>query len=308
MAPTSGRMAACASAATLALSGPAWCVGSAPMTSSRRSACPPLASNLARLEKASLVEVFVPETPNHESPDLGNSSWAIAMAATAIMTGFSAAGRRIRNGGRLQVVRSAAPGRRELASSIAGMLSAAGTFVASPSGAGAFSFGRPTMEPNASGFPVIGSEDIMRAKEHGTSPQAVQQKLRWNVDRANADRISSFNRDYAEQAGSWRSTNFLKEVDKAAGVETTFYDSVTGKPLFIAPRGRSFEAFQKESNYHGWPSFRDEEVVWANVRCLPDGETVSVDGTHLGHNIPDDKNRYCINLVCIAGFPAGGTA
>ncbi|CAE8606109.1 unnamed protein product, partial [Polarella glacialis] len=264
--------------------------------------------NLARLEKASLVEVFVPETPNHESPDLGNSSWAIAMAATAIMTGFSAAGRRIRNGGRLQVVRSAAPGRRELASSIAGMLSAAGTFVASPSGAGAFSFGRPTMEPNASGFPVIGSEDIMRAKEHGTSPQAVQQKLRWNVDRANADRISFFNRDYAEQAGSWRSTNFLKEVDKAAGVETTFYDSVTGKPLFIAPRGRSFEAFQKESNYHGWPSFRDEEVVWANVRCLPDGETVSVDGTHLGHNIPDDKNRYCINLVCIAGFPAGGTA
>jgi peptide methionine sulfoxide reductase MsrB len=29
---------------------------------------------------------------------------------------------------------------------------------------------------------------------------------------------------------------------------------------------------------------------------------VSVDGTHLGHNIPDGEgNRYCINLVSIAG-------
>lgn len=42
--------------------------------------------------------------------------------------------------------------------------------------------------------------------------------------------------------------------------EMTFYDSVTGKPLFIAPRGRSMEAFVAESKSHGWPSFRDEEV------------------------------------------------
>jgi peptide methionine sulfoxide reductase MsrB len=40
------------------------------------------------------------------------------------------------------------------------------------------------------------------------------------------------------------------------------------------------------------------------VRVLGDGETVSVDGTHLGHNLPDGKgNRYCINLVCVAGKP-----
>jgi peptide methionine sulfoxide reductase MsrB len=32
------------------------------------------------------------------------------------------------------------------------------------------------------------------------------------------------------------------------------------------------------------------------------GETVSVDGTHLGHNLPDRAgNRYCINLVSVAG-------
>ena len=35
---------------------------------------------------------------------------------------------------------------------------------------------------------------------------------------------------------------------------------MTGKPLFIAPRGRTFEDFKKESLNHGWPSFRDEEV------------------------------------------------
>lgn len=47
------------------------------------------------------------------------------------------------------------------------------------------------------------------------------------------------------------------------------------------------------------------EVVWENVSVLKNsGETVSVDGTHLGHNLPDKKgNRYCINLVSVAGKP-----
>lgn len=86
-----------------------------------------------------------------------------------------------------------------------------------------------------------------------------------------------------------------------------FYDSNTGKPLFVAPKGRDLNAFLKESQSHGWPSFRDEEVVWENVRCLSNGEAVSVDGTHLGHNLPDGKgNRYCINLVSVAGKPDGG--
>ena len=84
----------------------------------------------------------------------------------------------------------------------------------------------------------------------------------------------------------------------------TYYDSVSGKPLFVAPKGRTMEQFMKESKSHGWPSFRDDEVVWENMRCLPDGEAVSIDGTHLGHDIPDSKgNRYCINLVSVAGNP-----
>ena len=90
----------------------------------------------------------------------------------------------------------------------------------------------------------------------------------------------------------------------AEGEEINFYDSNSGKLLFTAPRGRSMDAFLSESRSHGWPSFRDEEVNWDYVRCLKDGETVSVDGTHLGHNLPDRKgSRYCINLVSVAGRP-----
>ena len=121
-------------------------------------------------------------------------------------------------------------------------------------------------------------------------------------------RICNFNRHYAEPSGYWkRSSTFLSDMnDKVKeGKQTmTFYDSNTGKPLFVAPKGRSLQEFLDESTSHGWPSFRDSEVVWENVRCLPDGETVSVDGTHLGHNLPDfSGNRYCINLVSVAGRP-----
>jgi peptide methionine sulfoxide reductase MsrB len=64
------------------------------------------------------------------------------------------------------------------------------------------------------------------------------------------------------------------------------------------------EDFLEESRDHGWPSFRDAEVKWENVRVLGNGETVSLAGTHLGHNLPDHiGNRYCINLVSVAGNP-----
>jgi peptide methionine sulfoxide reductase MsrB len=52
-----------------------------------------------------------------------------------------------------------------------------------------------------------------------------------------------------------------------------------------------------------------------NVRTLAGttGEMVSVDGTHLGHNIPDNfpgtqhpRNRYCINLISVSGNAAKG--
>ena len=46
--------------------------------------------------------------------------------------------------------------------------------------------------------------------------------------------------------------------------------------------------------------------MWENVRVLKStGEVVSKTGTHLGHNLPDrdGKNRFCINLVSVAGRP-----
>ena len=136
----------------------------------------------------------------------------------------------------------------------------------------------------------------------GTSHTPVQADLRWGCSHELADRICNFNRHFAERSGYWETTSFLSEESSVK--EVTFYDSNTGKPLFKAPRGRSFEEFVKESQSHGWPSFRDNEVVWENVRCLPNGETVSVDGTHLGHNLPDKNgDRFCINLVSVAGRP-----
>ena len=151
-------------------------------------------------------------------------------------------------------------------------------------------------------LPITATEEVMSQKKHGTSDQPVQKDLRWKCDYDTADRICNFNRHYAEYAGYWTSTTFLNEVDRENPTE--YYDSVTGKLLFTAPVGRTMEEFLKESQSHGWPSFRDEEVNWEYVRCLPDGECVSTSGTHLGHNIPDKNgNRYCINLVSVAGRP-----
>eukprot|EP00566_Odontella_aurita_P027644 CAMPEP_0113531920 /NCGR_PEP_ID=MMETSP0015_2-20120614/3763_1 /TAXON_ID=2838 /ORGANISM="Odontella" /LENGTH=166 /DNA_ID=CAMNT_0000430807 /DNA_START=115 /DNA_END=615 /DNA_ORIENTATION=+ /assembly_acc=CAM_ASM_000160 len=151
---------------------------------------------------------------------------------------------------------------------------------------------------------VMGDESIMAPKKHGTSNVPVQANLRWECEGKTADKICNFNRHYAEHSGYFQTTSFVEDA-KAAGGEIKFYDSNTGKLLYIAPRGRTLDEFLAESRAHGWPSFRDEEVVWDNVRCLPGGEAVSVDGTHLGHNLPDGKgNRYCINLVSVAGNPS----
>lgn len=154
---------------------------------------------------------------------------------------------------------------------------------------------------------VPGSEDIMKPKAHGTSEYPVQENLLWGCDFDLADRICNFNRHYAEYSGYWESTTFLSDAEQniADGTPVTFYDSGwKGSPLFTAPRDRSWEDFIAESTKHGWPSFRDSEVDWDYARVLPGGEMVSIDGTHLGHNLPDKQgNRYCINLVSIAGQP-----
>eukprot|EP00967_Tisochrysis_lutea_P048220 scaffold58874_cov33-Tisochrysis_lutea.AAC.2 len=84
---------------------------------------------------------------------------------------------------------------------------------------------------------VRGDESLMAPKAHGTTATPVQQQLRWNVDRSTADRICSFNRHYAEYSGYYKNTDFIKSIQDAG--EVTYYDSVSGKPLFVAPRGEA---------------------------------------------------------------------
>ena len=189
-------------------------------------------------------------------------------------------------------------------------------------------------------YPVIGDKSIMRKKAHGTSATPVQQSLRWDCSVQVADRICNYNRHFAEPSGksyfqpleefaadttvfmcanfylllfnacagsAQKNSLFAKEFKaaKKAGTTMKFYDSNTGDLLFEAPKGRSHDDFWRESQQHGWPSFRDKEVNWDVVRCLRNGESVSIHGTHLGHNLPDRSgNRYCINLVSIAGSPS----
>ncbi|CAJ1918373.1 unnamed protein product [Cylindrotheca closterium] len=155
----------------------------------------------------------------------------------------------------------------------------------------------------SSKYPVMAEESVMGPKAHGTSEKPVQKDLKWNCDFEVADRICNFNRHYAEYAGYWQTTDFIKSI-KEEEQPIKFYDSVTGAHLFTAPVGRTMEEFLKESQGHGWPSFRDDEVNWDYVRCLNNGECISTTGTHLGHNLPDGSgNRYCINLVSVAGTP-----
>ena len=101
----------------------------------------------------------------------------------------------------------------------------------------------------------------MSPKSHGTTEKPVMKNLRWNCDWDKADRylfltrnsiriililsVCCFNRHYAEESGYFAKTNFLNE--ESGEKEITFYDSVSGKPLYIAPRGRTWKEFVIES-------------------------------------------------------------
>ena len=111
-----------------------------------------------------------------------------------------------------------------------------------------------------------------------TRPSIFSAPLRWSSAPDTADHICCNQHRLAEYFGYWESTPFPRTLPEGTS-QITFYDVSSGLPLFVAPVGRSYAAFIAESKHHGWPSFRDEEVVAANVRVLPGGETVSVNGT-----------------------------
>ena len=85
---------------------------------------------------------------------------------------------------------------------------------------------------------------------------------------------------------------------------TTFYDSACGVPLFKAPVNRTMADFKADTDEHGWPSFRKEEVFSEHVTVDKNGFVYSSCGTHLGSYLPDGAGpRYCMDLSCIAGNP-----
>jgi len=135
--------------------------------------------------------------------------------------------------------------------------------------------------------------------------ESISTYLTMNLDYDLADRICCNNHVYAEPFGYHLQpqVNFYSKLNPDQ--ETVFYDSVCGLPLFVAPRGRTFEEFVQESKKHGWPSFRPEELISENVIIHKDGRMESKCLTHLGHNLPEGGvDRYCIDLVCIAGDPS----
>mmetsp|Transcript_9918 Transcript_9918/g.9589 ORF Transcript_9918/g.9589 Transcript_9918/m.9589 type:complete len:282 (-) Transcript_9918:209-1054(-) len=140
---------------------------------------------------------------------------------------------------------------------------------------------------------------------NGVPPQVdMVQYLGATLDYEMADRICCHNHRYAEPQGYLNQPQVALFEKLNPEEETIFYDVVCGLPLFIAPRGRSFADFQAESLHHGWPSFRPEEMISENVILHEDGRMESVCLTHLGHNLPESGvDRYCIDLVCIAGSP-----
>lgn len=147
-----------------------------------------------------------------------------------------------------------------------------------------------------------GDDSVMDQKVYGTCHQKPAKQLRWGVNGFLAGRIGCMNRDLPEDKDYFLTIGMLESGGPKQ--EIIFYDTASGKPVFVAPRGRSWEEFVAESKHHGWPSFRDGEIVRENVRQLPSGEVVSNDGTHLGHNVPQgNRPRYCINVMTVAGLP-----
>ena len=51
----------------------------------------------------------------------------------------------------------------------------------------------------------------------------MQNKLRWDCDVALSDRICNYNRNWAEFAGYWMTTSFLKETDPSTGNSKSKY-------------------------------------------------------------------------------------
>jgi len=149
-----------------------------------------------------------------------------------------------------------------------------------------------------------------KAEGNYTCHGEIQQKLKYNISTINWGDSESITEaiccdsayaGFAEPSGLFDQVQLFEGIDKKS--ETTFYDPVCGIPLFHAPRGRTFDDWKKETEEHGWPSFRPKEAVTENL-VMRGNVVYSKCGTRLGDNLPDDKGaRYCLDLSCLAGHP-----
>lgn len=164
---------------------------------------------------------------------------------------------------------------------------------------------------------ITGADDSFDS----TCTGAVQKNLRYNISlqtsedlpfpvsagESLADAVCCDKRfaPYAEPRGLFATppVNLFSRMSKHG--ETTFYDSVCGIPLFVAPRNRSLADFQADTTEHGWPSFRPAEIVKGNSKIIASsGYVVSKCGTHLGSYLPDERGpRWCLDLSCLSGNP-----
>lgn len=173
----------------------------------------------------------------------------------------------------------------------------------------------------------VASADSTQDSWNNTCGERTQKVLRWNVsvadeyvdspffppgglpaDESFADAIccdSNF-KVFAEPPQFFAQSDVALFDKLNASGQTTFYDSVCGEPLFVAPVNRTFEEWRAESVEHGWPSFRDAEVLPGALKIDKAGGIVySKCGTHLGSFAPDEKgDRYCLDLVCLSGRPS----
>merc|ERR1719499_2111964 len=88
----------------------------------------------------------------------------------------------------------------------------------------------------------------------------IQDNLRWGVSKLNwagdesmtqAICCDSTYAGLAEPRGLFDGLKLFDNLDPNG--ENTFYDPVSGKALFVAPKGRSFEQWKNETAEHGWP-------------------------------------------------------
>ena len=136
----------------------------------------------------------------------------------------------------------------------------------------------------SSKYPIYCDESVMSQKEHGTCTQPLMKNLRWGVDWSTADKICCFNRHFAEYSGYFTTTQFMNEKHDEP---ITFYDPIGGKPLFIAPQGRTW----KERALIKITVNQSEMTDWSKSNVSIDKGTNCIRATETGIHARVDGSR-----------------